>query len=195
VALRPDYDAAQHIVNASEATLKATKRSIFPTILGTASTGTTSTNLQGGAFRNSSSLGLGLSVPLFAPGVVRGGIDQARAELEASRAQSSQTLQAIQLDVKQALANFVSAQAAVNQANAEYTQALSVLRATQAQYRAGVTTLPLLLNAEVGYTTALSDQVKTVYSLRLAEQAFLYAEGENDLPSSRTALVSVVGKR
>jgi hypothetical protein len=41
--------------------------------------------------------------------------------------------------------------------------------------------------------TALADQVKSVYSLRQAEQAFLYAEGENDLRQSRTSMVSVPG--
>jgi outer membrane protein TolC len=53
------------------------------------------------------------------------------------------------------------------------------LNATQAQYRFGVTTLPLLLNAQVGLTTALSDQVTAVYALRQAEQAYLYAIGAN----------------
>jgi hypothetical protein len=42
-----------------------------------------------------------------------------------------------------------------------------------------VTTLPLLLNAEVGLTTALAAQVSAVYTLRQAEAAFLYAEGAN----------------
>jgi outer membrane protein TolC len=54
-----------------------------------------------------------------------------------------------------------------------------VLRATQAQYRAGVTTLPLLLNAQIGLTTALTDEVTAVYAVRQAEQALLFAEGAN----------------
>jgi outer membrane protein len=195
IAMRPDYDAAQRAVNASEATLRAARRSIFPTLSGSASTGTSSTNPQAGAYRNASSLGLQLSVPLFAPGIVQSGIEQARAELDASRAQFVTEEQTVQLNIKQALASFVSARSAVDEADAEYVDASTVLQSTQAQYRAGVTTLPLLLNAEVGYTTALSDQVKTVYSLRQAEQAFLYAEGENDLQQSRTVSVRVVGKR
>jgi hypothetical protein len=54
-----------------------------------------------------------------------------------------------------------------------------VLASTQAQFKAGVTTLPLLLNAQVGLTQALTDQSTAVYTLRQAEQAFLYAEGAN----------------
>jgi hypothetical protein len=42
-----------------------------------------------------------------------------------------------------------------------------------------VTTLPLLLNAEVGLTQALVDQVTAVYTLRQAEASFLFAEGAN----------------
>ena len=54
-----------------------------------------------------------------------------------------------------------------------------MLRATQAQYRAGVTTLPLLLNAQVGVTQALTDQVTAVYTLRQSQQALYYALGSN----------------
>jgi outer membrane protein TolC len=61
----------------------------------------------------------------------------------------------------------------------ELAEAQTVLASTQAQFKAGVTTLPLLLNAQVGLTQALTDQSTAVYTLREAEQAFLYAEGAN----------------
>ena len=60
-------------------------------------------------------------------------------------------------------------------AKAQQGAALDAKRST----RAGVTTLPLLLNAEVGLTQALVDQVNAVYALRQAESAFLFAEGAN----------------
>jgi len=82
--------------------------------------------------------------------------------------------------VRQGLVGLVSAQAAIAQARAELAKAQEILRATQAQYRAGVTTLPLLLNAQVGLTTAQTDYVNALYALRQAEQTFLYALGESD---------------
>ena len=75
--------------------------------------------------------------------------------------------------------SLVSARAAFDQTEQEYATAISNVRATQAQYRAGVTTLPLLLNAQVQLTQALTDQVTAVYTLRQAEQAYLYAVGAN----------------
>ena len=87
--------------------------------------------------------------------------------------------QGIQLNVRQALVNLVAAYAALDQTNAELSKAQQVLQSTQAQYRAGVTTLPLLLNAQVGITQALTDEVTAVYTVRQAEQALLFAEGVN----------------
>ncbi len=85
----------------------------------------------------------------------------------------------MQLNVQQAVVNLVSAYAALTETNAELAQAQTVLRSTQAQYRAGVTTLPLLLNAQVGLTQALTDEVTAAYAVRQAEQTMLYAEGAN----------------
>jgi outer membrane protein TolC len=91
-------------------------------------------------------------------------------------------IEGVQLNVKQALVALVSAKSALSSADVELYEAQVVLKSTQAQYRAGVTTLPLLLNAQVGLTQALSDQTTSVYTLRQAEQAFLYAEGANGAP-------------
>jgi outer membrane protein TolC len=89
----------------------------------------------------------------------------------------------VQLNVKQTLTNLVAAGAALLETQQEYATALINVESTQAQYRAGVTTLPLLLNAQVQLTQALSDQVTTVYSLRENEQAYLYAIGANYDPT------------
>jgi len=103
---------------------------------------------------------------------VQGQLDQAVATLQTTKL-------AIQLNVKQTLVNLIAARAAFQQTQAELAKAQEVLGATQAQYQAGVTTLPLLLNAQVGLTQALTDQVTALYTLRQAEAAFLFAEGAN----------------
>ncbi|MBC5811494.1 MAG: TolC family protein [Candidatus Eremiobacteraeota bacterium] len=178
-ALRPDFSASQRSVQASESSLRASQLGIFPTISGTASTATNSTDPTAGTFRNTGSLGLSISIPLFDQGITAANVLQSRAQLERANAQLEIARQGLQLNVKQALVNLVSASASLDQAQAEYLKANDVLHATQAQYRAGVTTLPLLLNAQVGLTQALTDQVTAVYALRQAEQAYLYATGAN----------------
>jgi outer membrane protein TolC len=125
---------------------------------------------------------LSLSIPIYDQGVVAAEVAQARGNLALGIANRLTTVEGVQLNVKQALVQLVSAKAALTSADVALYEAQVVLKSTQAQYRAGVTTLPLLLNAQVGLTQALSTQTTSVYTLREAEQAFLYAEGANGLP-------------
>jgi outer membrane protein TolC len=177
--LRPDYFAAQQSVKSYQYALRAAHLNNWPHIDANGSYSTASSDPQGGTFRNSGSIGLTLTVPIYDQGVTHADVEQAQGELDNAQALLNQTQQSVQLNVKQTLVSLVSAQAAFDQVQAELANAREVLAATQAQYAAGVTTLPLLLNAEVGLTTALAAQVNAVYTLRQAEAAFLYAEGAN----------------
>jgi outer membrane protein TolC len=178
-AFRPDLTAQHFAVVASQESLRAARLGNFPNINGAANYGTSSTDASGGTFRNSGSIGLTLTIPFYDRGVTRAQTEQAQAQLDKANAQYTITLQGIQLNVRQALVNLIAAYASLDQTNAELAKAQDVLRATQAQYRAGVTTLPLLLNAQVGITQALTDEVTAVYTVRQAEQALLFAEGAN----------------
>lgn len=177
--LRPDYYAAQQNVVSFQQSLRAAKLGLFPHLNGSASYGTNSTDVGGGDFRNSGAVGVTLSVPIFDQGITHAQVVQAQGQLDQAVASLNTTKEAIQLNVKQTLIALVSAQATFTQTQAELANAQQVLQATQAQFAAGVTTLPLLLNAQVGLTQALVDQVNAVYSLRQAEAAFLFAEGAN----------------
>ncbi len=176
---RPDYDASEQSVAAARASLRAARLGIFPTLSGSASDGTNSTDLAGGTYRTSGSLGVNLAIPLFDQGQTAASSAQAQASFDKAEANLQITRLGIQLNVKQALIGLVSARAALDQAQVEYDKAVEVLKATQAQYAAGVTTLPLLLSAQVGLTQALSDRVTTVYGVKTAEQTLLYALGSN----------------
>lgn len=177
--LRPDLTTSQLVVASAQASLKAARLGLFPNLSGSASYGTTSTAPDGTAFRNSGSVGVSLSIPIFDQGITHAQVEQAQGQLDAATAALETAREGIQLNVKQTLVNLVSAGATFTQTQAELANARQVLQATQAQYAAGVTTLPLLLNAQVGLTQALVDQVNAVYSLRQAEAAFLFAEGAN----------------
>ena len=181
LALRPDYLSAQQSVLASQYNVQVQRSGLLPSLTGSASYGTNSTTINGSNFGPSSSVGLTLSIPVYDQGVTRAQTEQAQAQLDLARAQFSQTKLTVETDVRQALVGLISAQAAVSQAQAELAKAREILRATQAQYRAGVTTLPLLLNAQVGLTTAETDQVNALYGLRQAEQTYIFALGESDI--------------
>ncbi|GAC1563917.1 MAG: hypothetical protein NVS3B17_18860 [Vulcanimicrobiaceae bacterium] len=179
LALRPDYDTSLQTLAQAQENLRVAKLGLVPSLSGSASVFENSTTTNLGAFRPAESLGLALSVPIFDQGVTRANTAQARANIDRASANANATSLGIALNVKQTLANFVSAFAVLDQTRQEYATATSNVRATQAQYRAGVTTLPLLLNAQVQLATAQTDQVTAVYALRQAEQAYLYAVGSN----------------
>jgi outer membrane protein len=182
LALRPDVTSQDFTVSGLRASLRATQLTNFPTLNGSASAATQSTDTSGGTFRNNSSIGVSLSIPIYDQGVVAAEVAQARGNLALGVANQRSVLQGVQLNVKQSLVALVSAKAALTSADVALYEAQTVLKSTQAQYRAGVTTLPLLLNAQVGLTQALSTQTTSVYTLRQAEQAFLFAEGANGAP-------------
>jgi outer membrane protein TolC len=186
ISLRPDYDAQVQVVQSDRYALKSAELGLFPTLSasGSASDASEAQNLAD--FRNSQEIGLALSVPLYDQGVTAANTASARANLDIANYNLTNTALGVQLNVKQSLTNLVAAHAALEETQQEYATAVVNVQSTQAQYRAGVTTLPLLLNAQVQLTQALTDQVSAVYTLRENEQAYLYAIGSNYDPSQFT---------
>lgn len=180
LALRPDYLASQHLVDAAQANVRVAKLGRFPNLEGNVSTGYNSTLPGGSGMKGSSTIGATLNIPIFDQGITAAQTEQAEAQLDKARATAQASKLGVELAVRQGLVNLVSAQAAVAQAGVELAKARQVLEATQAQYRAGVTTLPLLLNAQVGLTQAETDRLSAVYGLRQAEQSYVFAIGESD---------------
>ncbi|GAC1544792.1 MAG: TolC family type I secretion outer membrane protein [Vulcanimicrobiaceae bacterium] len=187
IALRPDYDAARQSLAQANENLRAARLGRSPSLAGTASAQDASSDPNAGSFRASQSIGLALSLPIFDQGLTRANSASAAASVDRATANLQATGLTIALNIKQALTNLVSSQAALDQTQQEYATAISNVRATQAQYRAGVTTLPLLLNAQVQLAQALTDQVNAVYALRQAEQTYLFAVGANDATSAAPA--------
>ncbi|MBV8151234.1 MAG: TolC family protein [Candidatus Eremiobacteraeota bacterium] len=177
--LRPDLQSALDSLQAAQYTLKSARAGYLPTVSGSADYGTSSTDANGATFRNSWSIGATLNIPVFDAGQTRGQVQVAQGNVAKAQAFYDTQRLAVQLDVKQTLAALISARSGLDATQVEYDQANTVLRATQAQYRAGVTTLPLLLNAQVQLSKALTDEVNAIYNLRIAEQNFLFAIGQN----------------
>lgn len=192
---RPDLLAAQSSANAAEASLRSARLGLFPSISGTGSTNTNSSkqttdqpNTSGsgpptistttsGVYAPSWSLGLTLSVPIFDGGLTRGETAQAQGALDQANANLKSTQLLVSLNIQQAYLGVETAQAGLTAADAEYAQARTVLDVTNAQYKAGVTTLPLLLNAQVALAKAEGDQVNALYTYKTAWQQLLISEG------------------
>lgn len=180
-ALRPDYLAAADTVMAAEYNVQVQRSNLYPSLSALGTYGTNSTTPQGGNYVTGSSVGFTLNIPIYDQGVTAAETAQARDQLDLAESQLTQTKLGVELAVRQALVGLVSAQGQVEETQSELNQARTVLSATQAQYRAGVTTLPLLLNAQVNLTTAQTDQLTAVYNLRQAEQTYIFALGESSI--------------
>ena len=181
LALRPDYLSAEQAVLAGQYNVQAMRAGHFPTLTGSAAYGTNSTTVNGTNFAPSSSVGFTLSIPIYDQGITRAQVEQALAELDLANAQLSQTKLGVELNVQQALVGVISDQAAVVQTEAALAAAQESLRATQAQYRAGVTNLFSLLQAQTNLTSAETTELTAVYTLRQAEQTYIYALGESSI--------------
>jgi outer membrane protein len=174
---RTDLAAAQASVNSSQADVRAAKLLHFPVISGTAATGTSSTATNGGAYAPSWSLGASLNFPIYTGGLIKSEIDQAEAQEAQAQANYTTTRLGVYLNVQQAYLSLITAASSLTAAKAALDQARVVLDVTNAQYKAGVTTLPLLLNAQSSLTTAQSNWVQALYSYKVAQQNLLYSEG------------------
>ncbi|HEY7994300.1 MAG TPA: TolC family protein [Candidatus Eremiobacteraceae bacterium] len=192
---RPDLLAAQSSADAAAASLRSARLGLFPSISGTGSTNTNSSkqttdqpNTGGsppptistttsGVYAPSWSVGLSLSVPIFDGGLTRGETAQAQGAVDQANANLKTTQLLVSLNIQQAYLGVQTAQAGLTAADAEYAQAKTVLDVTNAQYKAGVTTLPLLLNAQVALAKAEGDQVNALYTYKTARQQLLISEG------------------
>ena len=174
---RTDLSAARASVWQAQANVRAAKLQAFPNVSATASTGTASTETNGTRYAPNWSLGASLSFPLYSGGLIRSQADQARAFQQQAEASFRSTELNVYLNVQQAYLQLVTAASSLNAAKAAQDQALVLLSVTNAQYKAGVTTLPLLLNAQTQLTTAQSSYVQALYAYKVAQQNLLYAEG------------------
>jgi outer membrane protein len=176
---RPDLLAAQASSKSADLAVRAASLARFPLISATASDGASGTapNLGGGRNGNSYSYGIGLTFPLYDGGAIHAQTVQAQAQASIATANLKTAELGVSLSVQQAFLNLETARASVTAANAELANARTVLDVTNAQYKSGVTTLPLLLNAQVGLTTAQTDQITALYTFKVAQQALLLAEG------------------
>jgi outer membrane protein TolC len=170
--------AAQASAKSADLAVRAAGLARFPLLSATATDGISGIAPNvGGRNGNNSSYGIGLTFPLYDGGVIHSQTVQAQAQATISSANLKTAELGVSLSVQQAFLNLETASASVVAANAELANARTVLDVTNAQYKSGVTTLPLLLNAQVGLTTAQTDQITALYTFKVAQQALLLAEG------------------
>lgn len=184
-AQRSDLQAANASLTAADRGVRAARAGRFPAITGNASLGTTTTGVDsmgnfvsnGGNWGSQYSFGVGVTLPLYDSGLTNGQIASALASDRTARANLATTALGVSLSVRQAYLNALTAIALIDSAKYEQDQAQTVLDVTNAQYKAGVTTLPLLLQAQTNLTKARGDYVNALFGAYTAEQNLYFAMG------------------
>jgi outer membrane protein TolC len=166
---RPDIQGSAFDIVAARESLRAAQRGLSPTLSASLSKGLSSSDYSGGSYRNSASIGFSVTSPIYDRGATHASIAQARATADRLGAVQRATEISVEQDVRNALIGIVSAQSTLDQARAEFASAAQTLAQTQGRYRAGVTTLPSLVQAQTAFTQASTDIVTAIYALRQAE--------------------------
>ncbi len=174
---RTDLSAAKESVSSAQASVRAAKLAGFPLIGASASSGTATTTSAGTQYGANWSIQATLAFPIYSGGLIRSEADQARAFEQQAQANLTSTQLDVYQNVQQSYLQLATADSSLNAAKVALDQARVVLNVTNAQYKAGVTTLPLLLNAQSQLTTAQSNYVQALYAYKIAQQNLLYAEG------------------
>ncbi len=174
---RTDLAAAKAAESSAQASVRAAKLAGFPLINASAASGTATTTSAGSQYGANWSIQANLAFPIYSGGLIRSQADQARAFEQQAQANLTATQLNVYQNVQQAYLQLATAASSLNASKVALDQARVVLDVTNAQYKAGVTTLPLLLNAQSQLTTAQSNYVQALYAYKIAQQNLLYAEG------------------
>lgn len=143
--LRPDLVAARASERAAQTDIAAARSAGLPTLSATASQSYTAV---GENERDSSSVGLSVSVPLFSGFSRRYQIRAAEAQLESSRAEIERLRNQVSLEVFQAHTELTTQTQSVFTAQALVASAEESERLARGRYEAGVGTILDLINAQ-----------------------------------------------
>jgi outer membrane protein len=177
LAARPDVAAAEARVTAAERSLAAAQGGYFPKVgltAGATEGGPVGSNLTWNAY-----LGGTLSWAFFQGGLTRAQVAEARALLEAQRAQRDLLVQQVRGDVDAARLDVVGAQALLDADREAVEAARDRLRLAEARYANGAGSALELSDAQLTQTNAESQLVQAEYKLAQARAALLRALGRS----------------
>lgn len=114
----------------------------------------------------------------FDSGLTKGRIQEARADLEQSKAQAESLRIRIINEVSQAYLNLNTAQQRLVTADAEIANAEEALRLVEGRYQSGLGTFLDVLDAQTALLTARTNRVNAQSAVDLARVALAYAIGQ-----------------
>ena len=177
LSARPDVVAIDAQVTAAERSVAAAQGGYFPKVGLTA--GATEGGPVGSDLTWNAYLGGTLSWSLFQGGLTRAQVAEARALLEAQRAQRNLLVQQVRADVDAARLDVVAAQALLDADREAVEAARDRLRLAEARYANGAGSALELSDAQLAQTNAEAQLVQAEYKLGQARATLLRALGRS----------------
>ena len=173
--LRPEVAQSTAVLKAAQAGLSAARTGNAPAlILNAAYSGRGSSDPLAG---ENTTVGVALSWTLFDSGNNAGRVEQAKAGVEAAKAQLDLTSQSVVGDVAQAYLNLKSGEQRAIVTTANLANAQEGVRLSQGRYRAGVTTFLEVSAAQASLFTAQTNDVNAHAAIQQARAALAKAVG------------------
>ena len=160
---RAEYRQAKYQVDAAEATLRQNFRNFFPDVIASGTYGSARADMN-----EIYSYGVQLSWSIFDGGNKVARYKEAKALLDASKANVRDTELTIWQQVEQAYVNLISAEEQIGAAQKAVESAQENFRLSQGRFDAGVGTIIELTDAQLALTQAQSTQAQALTDYRLA---------------------------
>jgi outer membrane protein TolC len=125
--------------------------------------------------------GLSVSIPLVDGGLVKNQVEEARANLQAAKADEESLRQKVLLEVQDSYLSLVESRERIAVAELGVKQAMENLELATGRYAAGVGSPIEVTDATVGYRDARNNYVQALYDYNVAHAALLKAMGEGAL--------------
>lgn len=174
---RPDLVAAEAQVRAAEASADAARAAGKPTVSLTASNSRTD---SAGIGSHGSSLGVSVSVPLFAGYAPTYRVRAAEAQIEARQAQKDRVQLQVALDVWNAYQNLVTATQSLRTTADLLQSAEQSERVARGRYRAGVGSILDVLNAQSALASARQQRIQSRLDWNIGRAALAQSMGSLD---------------
>ncbi len=128
--------------------------------------------------RNTSSIGLGVSIPLYSGGAINASVRQASAQAEATFEQRASALQAIELNIRSLYLDLQTAVAQISAQQQLIRSRTSALEATKAGYDVGTRNLVELLDAQSNLFNAQNTYEQYRYNFVMKKLSLLEVTGD-----------------
>jgi len=179
---RPDLAAARAAVRQGEAELKKSESALWPKLIATGNAGWTAVDGKVGGIDYEGDDtnyygGLALQIPIFEGFSLRNRVREARASLEAARADLRAKEESVIADVWSAYYNVHTAAQAVETSETLLTSSSESYKVSLARYRAGAADIVELLNAQSQLAAARAQRVGARTSLFTSYAELVHAIG------------------